>query len=88
MIHDTTNANLYTYIDLIRTRPGMYIGGLSVTMLRQHLDGYVAACCWKGINEPLESPWHVFHDCVRERTGFRRKHQRLLKYAAFPLRWG
>ncbi|WP_430443811.1 hypothetical protein [Sphingorhabdus contaminans] len=64
------SANLYKYIDLIRTRPGMYIGGNSVRLLACHLDGYEAACRWKGVEETLFPPWYDFHEYVRARTGF------------------
>lgn len=70
MTRHLADANLYSYIDQIRTRPGMYIGGLSVTLLFQHIAGYDAACLWKGIDEQLDPPWEDFHDFVAARTGF------------------
>jgi hypothetical protein len=63
-------ANLYSYIDLIRTRPGMYIGGQTVSLMAYHIAGYEAACRWKGVEESLDPPWYDFHEYVRERTGF------------------
>lgn len=70
MIRDLANANLYSYIDQIRTRPGMYVGGHSVMLLFQHIAGYDAACYWKGIEEHLDPKWEDFHDFVAVRTGF------------------
>jgi hypothetical protein len=63
-------ANLYGYIDLIRTRPGMYIGGNSVSLMAYHVAGYEAAGWWKGAEETLDPPWYDFHEYVRARTGF------------------
>jgi hypothetical protein len=64
------HADLYSYIDLIRTRPGMYIGGQTVSLVAYHIAGYEAACRWKGVEERLDPPWYDFHEYVRERTGF------------------
>lgn len=70
MTHDADSADLYSYIELIKTRPGMYIGGNSVTLMAYHLAGYEAACRWKGVEEQLVPPWYGFHEYVRARTGF------------------
>jgi hypothetical protein len=63
-------ANLFSYIDLIRIRPGMYVGGYSVSLMAYHIAGYEAACRWKDAEEALDPPWYDFHEYVRERTGF------------------
>jgi hypothetical protein len=65
-----TIPDLYTYLDLIRTRPGMYIGGNSISLLMYHVAGYEAACRWKGMEEHLDPLWYGFHEYVRSRTGF------------------
>lgn len=63
-------GDLYSYIDLIRTRPGMYIGGIAVTLMFHHLAGYEAACRWAGVDEQLDPPWYDFFEFVRCKTGF------------------
>lgn len=71
MIGAATSADLYTYIDLIRTRPGMYVGGNSVSLMAYHIAGYEAACRWKGSEEQLDPSWYGFHEYVRSKAGFR-----------------
>jgi hypothetical protein len=63
-------ANLYSYSDLIRTRPGIYIGGQTISLMAYHIAGYEAACRWKGVEELLDPPWSNFREYVRERTGY------------------
>ena len=63
-------GDLYSYIDLIRTRPGMYIGGIAVTLMFHHVAGYEAACRWAGVDEQLDPPWYDFFEFVRGKTGF------------------
>ncbi len=70
MTHAAASDDLYSYIDLIRTRPGMYIGGNAVTLMAFHLSGYEAACRWKGVEDQLNPPWYDFHEYVRRKTGF------------------
>jgi hypothetical protein len=70
MTNAAQTANLYTYIELIRIRPGMYIGGNAVTLMAYHIAGYEAACRWKSVEEQLVPPWYDFHEYIRGKTGF------------------
>jgi hypothetical protein len=35
--------NLYTLLDKLRTRPALWIGKTSITLLRSYIDGYLHA---------------------------------------------
>lgn len=62
--------SLYELIDLIRTRPAMFIGSASITALQNFINGYTYACYVKDIEENERPPWGDFHEFVRARTGF------------------
>lgn len=56
--------NLYSYLDLIKLKIGMYIGEKSLSALYFHIIGYQAACHTKEIHEKLEPNFNLFHDFV------------------------
>ena len=58
--------NLYDYIDLIKTRTGMYIGEKSLSALYFHIGGYKVACLVKEIDENLKPSFDLFHDFVAD----------------------
>lgn len=67
--------SIYNIIDSIRKRPGLYLGGNSITSLRHYLDGYHAAERELGANrtgELFPLPFQYMHDY----TSYRLKNPR------------
>lgn len=62
--------SLYELINLIRKRPAMFVGAISITALQNFINGYTYACYVKDIEEDERPPWGDFHEFVRARTGF------------------
>lgn len=62
--------SVYDTINLVRKRPGMFLGRNSITALSHYLDGYKAAereygICWKGELFPL--PFRYMHEYAKYR---------------------
>jgi hypothetical protein len=64
MTQEIKAKNLYEFIDLTKTRTGMFIGDESLTALHFNINGYLWACDLKGIKEDLEPDFGLFHDFV------------------------
>ncbi|WP_133257184.1 hypothetical protein [Hymenobacter edaphi] len=56
--------DLYAHIDLIRQRPAMYLGRLSLTALYHYIEGYLSACYNHGVEEELTPDFGEFHRFV------------------------
>ncbi len=52
--------DLYKHFDTIRKRPALFLSGLSISKLDSYINGYQAACSFKGIEEKLKPRWHLF----------------------------
>jgi hypothetical protein len=62
--------SIYTILDAVRLRPGLYIGKPSPEHLFVFLGGYQMAMQHAGIEEVSEPPFQGFHDWVATRLGF------------------
>ncbi len=65
--------HLYKKIETIKTRPGMFLGTISVSKLRSFLDGYKMALYDFKLSERtalLPLPFWFFHEYVAERFGY------------------
>ena len=62
--------DLYGYLDTIRKRPALYLGSLSISKLYSYINGYEAACSFKGIEDQLKPRWVLFHEFVKRKTNF------------------
>lgn len=64
---------LYQEIDMIRERPGMYLGEMSITRLRSYLDGFQGAvyrlCHDEESRTLLPLPFWFFHEYVARHFG-------------------
>lgn len=66
----TQAFSIYTVIDLVRRRPGMYIGDPSPDSLLIFLSGYDLAMQHAGLVDTSQPPLHGFHDWIAQRLGF------------------
>lgn len=62
--------DVYTYLDSIQLRPGMYVPGHDLNQLHTQLCGYYAALSIHGIVEPVPAVNGHFSVWLRERTGW------------------
>ena len=62
--------DLYQHLDQIKFRPALYLGGLSISKLESYINGYNAACHFKGIEEQLKPRWELFHEFAKRKTNF------------------
>ncbi len=67
---DLEQKNLYGFLDFIRDKPYLYIGGTKITTLRDNINGYELSCMVHGINEVLVPDWNSFHDFVAEKLNY------------------
>jgi hypothetical protein len=59
-------GTLYDQIDRMRQHPAMWLGDATLTALWRFTDAYQLALMQRGIEEPLDPPFHEFHDfCAR-----------------------
>lgn len=56
--------NLYEFLDIMRIRPGMYIGKKSITVLHDYIGGYEWACYVHKIEENLIPTFESFNGFV------------------------
>jgi hypothetical protein len=66
------NIDLYTIIDDIQGRPGMYLGQPSIRLLRAYIDGVFHLSSWGLGNVKITSdpPFKAFHEWVKEKYGY------------------
>jgi hypothetical protein len=62
--------SIYTVLDAVRLRPGLYIGKVSPEHLFVFLGAYQMAMQHAGLEEISEPPFDGFHDWVATRFGF------------------
>ena len=67
---EVIDRNLYQHLDQIKPRPALYLGRLSISKLDSYINGYQAACSFKGIEEQLTPRWALFHEFAKRKTNF------------------
>ena len=63
--------SIYDLLAIIRKRPGMYIGEITLNNLFNYISGYRAAMDIAGIEDISIPEFYDFHEFVKEQYGYR-----------------